>query len=210
MRWVNDIPGFCDRLAEILTVGQFTGILLMLPGDGHTAPDYPYGYEFVMSHVSALVAAMKAYPGGDLTEYTIFCPGYDGVVWVWTEDQIMAYGNLLRGLLPNGYLALEYGAGILGPFGEGKSPVRRSTEDLRSVPAGDKFAAVLEHGSNLANLCADGRAEIHPASDQPPTDDPGSPFPPGPATITRATARLEDRTFTGRGSLRRTDGSGAL
>lgn len=178
MRWVNDIPGFCDRLAEI--VRHDLHVLLMLPGDGHTGvDDNPFGYQFVMAHVTPLIEAMKAYPAGDLTKYTIICPGFDGVVWNWTSDEVMAYGNLIRSLVPDGYSALEYPAGVLGPFGEGKP---QYDGPMRIF---DKFYQEFAYPpfSNPDQMWQIGARMLGPKyvrpPDQPKDDDPGAPFPAG-------------------------------
>ncbi len=119
-RWVDDLPGFCDRLAEIVKARLFRGGMISLPGDGHTGVDgNPFGYQYVMANAPKLVNAMKTYPGADLTKYFILQAGFDGTIWNWTEAEVYAYGALMRSLLPSGYLAVENPAGVTGPSGEG-------------------------------------------------------------------------------------------
>lgn len=187
MRWVKDVKGFCDRIAEILTVGGFSAVYIPLPGDGQTAPDYPYGWQFTMDNVASLVAAMKAYPLGDLTPYCIFGSGFDGVVWNWTEDQVVQYGQYLRTLMPDAVLAMEFGAGIVGPWGEGKEQYPDASQ-WASNPKMALFDLFLQEFasppySNLdqiwqivARLAA---PDYVRPPDQPTDDDPQSPFRPG-------------------------------
>lgn len=180
MRWVDDLPGFCDRLAEILIVGQFDGILLMLPGDGITGPDNRYGNVFLQTHIQALIEAMRGYRLGDLTKYTVFCPGYDGVVWVWPEQEVFDWGWQLRGWMPDGYQALIYPAGIIGPSGEGKEqyvkPHGLQCYDifLQQFPIRyeDNPDQVWQIGDRML-----GPAFIRPP-DMPPSVDPDAPFGP--------------------------------
>lgn len=182
-RWVNDLPGFCDRLNEILIVGGFTGILLCLPGDGHTGvDDNPFGYQWLMINLPYLVKAMKGYKERDLTKWTIFNPGFDGVVWNWTGEEVLTYGKLLRTLLPDCYSAVEYGAGILGPFGEGKEQYQKMKDfDLflqeTQPPPNENMDQVWQIGARLL-----GPKYVRPNTNifkpflQPNDDDPGSPF----------------------------------
>ncbi len=124
-KWVNDPQGFCARIAEILKYlhpdgRRFTGVLVSLPGDGHTGVDgNPFGYQWLMANAHILTDAMHAYGEGDLTKYCILLAGYDGTVWNWLGSEVYDYLTKIRGLVPDGYLALELPAGSVGPY-EGK------------------------------------------------------------------------------------------
>lgn len=185
-RWVNDLEGFCARLNEILVVGKFTGILLELPGDGQTGVDgNPFGYQWLMSNLDPLIRALVNYPERDLTKWIIFNPGFDGVVWNWSAEQVLNFANKMRGSLPNCYLEIEYGAGIIGPFGEGKE------QYLRALTVFDGFAqeSAYPPESNLDQIFQIGARLLGPKYNRPsnnkpqfapyyqdPNDDPGAPF----------------------------------
>jgi len=185
-RWVNDLPGFMERLDEIITVGNFTGILLELPGDGQTGADgNPFGYQWLMDHIDPLLDAMVNYKPRDLTKWTIFNPGFDGVVWNWSAEQVLAFGQHMRKQLPNCFLEIEYGAGIIGPFGEGKAQYIGPLEVFdgfaqeTSYPPESNLDQIFQIGARLL-----GPLYNRPSSDKPqfnpyyqdPNDDPKAPF----------------------------------
>ncbi len=181
-RWVNDLNGFCDRIAEIIEFG-FTGAMVMMPGDGEPNDTWEYGRVWLMNHAPDLVAAMKAYKKADLTKYSILMPGYDGVWYGWKSGQaVLDYGWMMRGLLPEGYLGIEYTSGVCH-LGNGKSDY--------TMPGGlscfdifyQEFNYLpLEEPNQIWQVGARmlGPKYIRPA-DQPKDDDPGAPFPAGSA-----------------------------
>lgn len=122
MKWVDDLDGYLDLLAEPLLTGSFIGGIIGLPGDGFTRPDYPYGLEFLRANIDRLVTGMRNYRLGDLTKLYILLLGYDGVVWTWEGDDVVAMGHQIRAVAPDAYIAILYPAGVDGVYGEGKSP----------------------------------------------------------------------------------------
>ncbi len=124
-RWVHDLTGFCERIAEILRYvhpdgRRFTGALISLPGDGHTGvDDNPFGYQWLMANVQLLTDALHSYAAADLTDYCVLLAGYDGTIWNWLGSEVYDYGVKMRGLVPNGCLAVLFPAGSVGPY-EGK------------------------------------------------------------------------------------------
>lgn len=67
-----------------------------------------------------VVASLHNDPRGDLMAHVVIMPGWDGVFYGWSPDQIVAFGNAFRALAPNGYLGIEHQPGKF-PVGEGNA-----------------------------------------------------------------------------------------
>jgi hypothetical protein len=132
-----------------------------------------------------LPIAVKALQGAavrDLTQDAIFVPGFDGVFYGWTPEQVVAWGQLFRSICPHGYLGIEHNTGHI-PVGEG-------TADWAHGGRMDPFDVVLSEfdpwGPGRPSLVAgDGVWQIAarllgPAyrrpPDQPVADDPHPPW----------------------------------
>lgn len=93
---------------------------LRLGGDGQGAgPGYndpvgdTYGYDWLTSNFPRIADAFAP-----LYQYIVFVPGYDGIFYGWTPQQIQSFGQLFRSIFPDGYLGIEFGTGTI-PVGNG-------------------------------------------------------------------------------------------
>lgn len=138
----HDLVELRRRLELAIRSGLF--IKLSLAGDGRSKPKsaaglYPYndpqgwtyGYEWLMENLSRIIAGLDSSSGRDLTEFTVFTPGYDGVFYGWGNnsgegnvdkqpERVVNFAKLFRSILPLGHLALEHSTGHI-PLGEGGS-----------------------------------------------------------------------------------------
>lgn len=178
-------------------------VALFLGGDGQSVHDHPgagdyndpvgdtYGYSFVVQQLPRLVAALKGDAGSDvpdgidLTPYLLFCPGYDGVFYGWTPDQVRDFGTRFRELLPSGYLMLEHQPGRI--------PVGNGPRDYAPGGMMDAYDVIASEFPNGLERTADPNPDTNPGSqiwmvvgrlvqpyhrpaDQPAPIDPGAPF----------------------------------
>lgn len=111
--FTTDLPSFRARVEECLEEGFLVDVRLAGDGQSNPAGGYndpvgkTYGHQWLMANLSRVVDALDG-----VHDSVIFCPGYDGVFYGWTPDQVNAFGQRFRSLLPNGYLALEFSAGV--------------------------------------------------------------------------------------------------
>lgn len=107
--WTNGltamIPAFAALVEEVIRAG-FVPLLNM-----------DERYEQSSKIMPLVLRALKAHPA-DLTRYVITLPGYDGVFYGWTREQVKAWSDLARSIAPNCYLGLEHSTGHI-PMGEG-------------------------------------------------------------------------------------------
>lgn len=175
-------PKFSQLLREVIMQGF--KILLFLDGDA------PENYGRGMTQLDLLKADEDF--ATTLYKYCVIIPGWDGIFYGWTPEQIVDWGLKGRRLFPDGYLGLEYSTGHI-PVGEGGGDYLPRTGDPHSNPGRmTDFDLVLgEFDDNLhQDSCWQilNRLEanyIRP-SDQPTGDDPsrvfylGTPNPRGP------------------------------
>lgn len=177
MRWLNDLPGWVDRVYEILTVGGFKAMQLMSFGDGLTGPDNPYGQATLMRWLPTIVKALKFSKYGNLAKgFTVWMPGYDGVVWVWTPQQILDFANVIRSIEPDAIIGFENPAGVLGPYGEGREQFDGPLQ-VFDVFLQEYAYQPFDNKDQIWQIDArfQGPTYVRPA-DQPANDDPGAPF----------------------------------
>lgn len=107
--WTNGltamIPAFTALVEEVIRAG-FVPLLNM-----------DERYEQSSKIMPLVLRALKAHPA-DLTRYVITLPGYDGVFYGWTREQVKAWSDLARSIAPDCYLGLEHSTGHI-PMGEG-------------------------------------------------------------------------------------------
>jgi hypothetical protein len=193
-----------QRICEAIRAG-FPNVWLFLAGDGMSNPNggyndpvgWTYGYEWLMANLQRIITSLQPLDGADpssddardLTQYILFCPGYDGVFYGWgnnPNDCVEAFGKLFRSILPNGYLAIEHTTGNI-PIGNGPADyapggsmqnfdVIFSEFDNQPTPDNDSYWQVA------ARLL--GPAYVRPP-DQPSWDDP----PPAPFYLKYPTPR---------------------
>lgn len=165
----NDLPRFASIVREVIVAG-FTP-LLMLGGDGQewSEAGYTYGAEWLISNLPRIVEGV-----GELAPYCLFCPGFDGVFYGWTIDQVERFAAEFRRLLPEGHLAILHNTGHI--------PVGGATADYAPGGVMSAFDVILsEYDWNLSqDSCwqVNGRLEqpyVRPP-DQPAGDDPSPPF----------------------------------
>lgn len=99
-----------DLIAEVAQAG-FRSQLLFLGGDAGQA-----GYPIAMAQLDLVHDALLATPYGDLRRYVVVLPGFDGVFYGYSPDQVAAYGAKCRALFF--YCGVEHQPGRI-PVGEG-------------------------------------------------------------------------------------------
>lgn len=188
-----------DRFRAILTEAICDGFFIDVPlaGDGLGAgPGYndpvgnTYGYQWLMANferIAAQLAGNGTQEMPDLTPYIIFRPGWDGVFYGWGDNsvpdpqpgRVRAFGELFRGTLPDGYLAIEHTPGNI-PCGEGGGDymaggLMRNYDTILS-----EFNTV--HEDSCWQVVARMVHPYHRPPDQPAGDDPNPPFYLAPGT----------------------------
>lgn len=128
----NDLDRLVDLIKEILAAGFYVD--LRLAGDGQSNPPYhdyndpvgwTYGHQWLMNNLERIVTAVEKY-----IPYIIFCPGYDGVFYGWTPEQVRDYWHKLRYLIGDkGYSAIEYSIGVCH-LGDGEATYDGGEPDL--------------------------------------------------------------------------------
>lgn len=116
--WTHGGTAIDDRLTglirEVVRAG-FPQILLFLGGDGT-------GHQPIAMRQLDLLYANDDYRT-TLHKYCVVLPGFDGVFYGWTPDEIIAFGLKFRALFPHGHLGLEHDMGHI-PVGEGGDDYR--------------------------------------------------------------------------------------
>jgi hypothetical protein len=164
----ND-AAFATIVEEVIREG-FTPMIFM-GGDGN--------YDEAVRELPNIVSALQNNPDGDLNPYVIYIPGWDSVFYGYTPDQLAAFGNQFRSLLPNGYLGVEHNTGHI-PAGNGPADYAPGgtmadydlilSEFDGWLPGGTPGDSVWQVAGRLL-----GPAYRRPG-DQPPGDDPNPPF----------------------------------
>jgi hypothetical protein len=118
-----------DLLHEVITVGGFRSVLLFEGGDDGAGGT---GFPHAMAELDLLHAAIRGNnPYGDFGPYVVVLPGWDGVFYGYTPDQIAQWGARCRELFV--YCGIEHQPGRI-PVGEGGGDYvrggRMSTFDL--------------------------------------------------------------------------------
>jgi len=184
MDWTQNLSGLRALLIEAISNGFL--IDLRLAGDGESIKDaqgnyihndpvgWTYGAQWLIENFPRIVDGL----GRDIAPYIRWCPGFDGVWYGWTAEQIQAFGTLFRSVLPDGVLSLEFVAGVCH-LGGGKSDY----EPGGGLYEYDVFQSEYDTGNNGGHndtLWQVGARMLGPAyirpPDQPPFDDPGAPF----------------------------------
>src|SRR6266850_1806385 len=160
---------FIDLVAEVILEGF--KVLLFLGGDNGQK-----GYEIATKQLPLVIDALAHNDyETDLNAYCIIIPGFDGVFYGYTPEQIEAFGLQFRSLNANGYLGIEHSTGHI-PTGNGPSDYNitgpMSTYDVilgefNTEQKDDTVWQVL--GRMLGPL-------YKRPSDQPTNDDPNPPF----------------------------------
>jgi hypothetical protein len=126
----EDWTSLYERAREIIAEGFH--LILMCAGDGHSKPKvdgrgvfndplgWTYGHEWLMEQFRVIYRALEGstiHFAEDLTPYTVFSPGYDGVIPAWqpagrVDDFLeMARGVIGEGAKAKGLLFIELGSG---------------------------------------------------------------------------------------------------
>lgn len=175
-------PQFDALLREV--IGQGFKVLLFLDGDA------PENYGRGMKQLDLLKQDQDF--ATILYKYCVIIPGWDGIFYGWTPEQIVDWGLKGRALFPDGYLGLEYSTGHI-PVGEGGADYLPRTGDPHSNPGRmEDFDLILgEYDDNLHQdscwqILNRMEANYVRPPDQPSGDDPtrvfylGTPNPRGP------------------------------
>lgn len=143
MTGLASLPQVYDLAYEAVTEGGMTCIALFCRGDGNGRPDEPnydpgaLGWYWLMENFQAIVDYWRTGNGKrDLTDRTLFVPGFDGVVPGWQPfTRVNQFAQMARAVLgPSGHLGIELSAGYWCWSGE--------TDDW-NTPDGEKFDVVL-------------------------------------------------------------------
>lgn len=140
----RDLTHDLDELArrQVIMLKYFKSVVVFLAGDGLSKPKNPdgsypyndpvghtYGHEWLMDNLPRIISHQMRFKAGDLTQYCLYLPGYDGVFYGWGRDgevpdgqpdRVVNFGKLFRSICPNGYLGIEHTPGHY-PVGEGGS-----------------------------------------------------------------------------------------
>jgi len=190
----QNLPELARRM--VIMLQHFKVVMLFLAGDGRSNPPnttgpwtyndpvgHTYGFEWLMANFPRIATYLKSEnPYGDLTQYTLFMPGYDGVFYGWGNDgepdlqpqRVVDFGNLFRSVLPNGYLGIEHTPGHI-PVGEGDSDwVAGGRMQVYDVILSEFFWPVT--GDQVWQIVGRLIHPYHRPADQPAGDDPNPPF----------------------------------
>ena len=113
----KDLPGLNALIDEILAGNPQRAIRLFCAGDGQgSGPGYndpvgwTYGADWLMTFTPTLLASL-----GDRYRFCQFYPGYDGVWYGWTPQQLVQWPQIVRAIRPDAVMGFEHSVGI-GPF----------------------------------------------------------------------------------------------
>lgn len=204
---LDSLMSMLPIMREAIDEGGLTGLLLNCKGDGNGNPNEQnfdpgsLGWYWLMNNFDEIV---KRVEDAGLFPFTIFSPGFDGVVPGWQPwSRVDEFALMARDVVgPDGYLALELSSGYCNWSGE--TPVNWHTD------AGKCFDVILQEfaidmgppdpppthlllpdGSDWKpSASAEDRAPwdmewqmvgrmVHPylrPANQPPLDDPHPPF----------------------------------
>lgn len=176
--WMNGNTKVDPKLTALIREVVSNGFKALLFLGGDSPENQPIG----MKHLDLL------HDNEDfrtiLFKYCVVIPGWDGIFYGWTPEQIVDWGLKFRTLFPTGYAGLEYSAGHI-PVGEGGADYlpRGAGQDPHSNPGRmTDFDLILgEYDDNLHQdstwqiLNRMERNYIRPA-DQPAGDDPARVF----------------------------------
>jgi len=121
--YTNDLGSFKKLALEVLNNGFYLDI--RLAGDGQSVRNsqgqyiyndpagMTYGFNWLMDNFEQISSYFK-----DIYKYCIFTPGYDGIFYGWSPEQVVQFGNLFRNIFPDGNLGIEFNTGHI-PLGEG-------------------------------------------------------------------------------------------
>lgn len=159
----NEPQRFRNLVLEVIS----SGLIPIVSYDGDE------GYQGAINALRQLPILTKLLK--DLAPYILFARLWDGVFYGSSPEQIKDFGEQFRLLLPDGYLAIEHSFGHI-PTGEGDVDYINNgamttydviLSEFDFPPANDTIWQIA------ARLL--GPSYIRPY-DQPPNDDPGSPF----------------------------------
>lgn len=177
-------PQFDALLREV--IGQGFKVLLFLDGDS------PENYGRGMAQLDLLKADVDF--ATTLYKYCVIVPGWDGVFYGWTPEQIIDWGLKGRRLFPDGYLGLEYSTGHI-PVGEGgedykpRQPFQTPYDNPGRMTDFDLIIGEFDnnlHADTCWQILNRMEANYVRPPDQPADDDPnrvfylGTPNPRGP------------------------------
>jgi len=169
----NDLPTLRALVEDAIRHGFI--VTLHLAGDGQsTASGYndpvgwTYGHQWLMAHLAEIIAAMDG-----VNDAILYVPGYDGVFYGWTPDQVIAFGQKFRQLLPNGYLAIEHNIGHI-PVGNGAGDWAGPLQTYDVVLSEFDWPLHKDSTWQIAGRLLG--PTYHRPSDQPAGDDPTPPW----------------------------------
>lgn len=177
--FATNLPGFVNAVEEVIQHG-FTPIVFLGGDDGSTCGQTPVppqcGYVIASSEFPSAYQALKNASVGDLNQYVIYMPGWDGVFYGWTPAMLGQFGTQVKSTCPECYLGIESQTGHI-PAGNGPADWApgglMSQYDIVFVEFNDSNIHDDTTWQILGRLL--GPAYKRPA-DQPTGDDPHPPF----------------------------------
>lgn len=108
--WTNGLTSISTQLNDLVVEVRQNGfipVLFMQEDQAISSVEAPL-----------VIQALHNDPRGDLSLQAVFMPGWDGVFYGWSPDQIVAWGSAARSLIPQGFIGIEHQPGRF-PVGEG-------------------------------------------------------------------------------------------
>lgn len=116
--YTQDYPALRALLTEAIQSGFYVWLVFGADGQDYTPPG-SLGAVWCLQHLDEILDALIGGPGEtDLTDYCALCPGYDGVFYGWTADQIVEFATRIRARKPNAVILIEHSSGHI-PLGDG-------------------------------------------------------------------------------------------
>lgn len=185
----NDLDAWVLLIIEIILNGFIP--VLMLAGDGDSVLNqdgslanvyndlggWTYGQQWLIANLPRIISALQNSSQGDLTKYCLISPGYDGVFYGWTDPNgVQSYAQTLRSLAPNCYMMLEHTAGN-PPLGEGGADFLPGGRMMSFDVVASEFSVWPTQDDTIWQIGARFLGPLYNRpSNQPSSDDPGSPF----------------------------------
>lgn len=172
--WEADLPGFRDRVAEIIVNG-FVPLVIF---DGDDGDHTPFGAANALRQLPMLVDLFKHPAGtGTFNDYILYGRLWDGVFYGSSPEHIQEFGDTFRRVLPNGYLCIEHQPGRI-PCGEGGDdwlPGGRMA-GYDALLAEFDYANDIPPNDTIWQVAGRTIRPYHRPPDQPSGDDPNPPF----------------------------------
>ena len=181
--WSSHLPGYVGLVDEC--IGQGFKVVVVGAGDGQSQGTPPYGYNdpngwtYGFQWLYNLTPTLFQALGAERRKYLWVRPGYDGVFYGWTPQQVGAWGDLCKTLDPICTIGIEFSVGVCH-LGNGINDYVSGGGLHNFDIFQNEFDYSVTQPENTDGLCQIaarllGPAYVRPAF-QDPTDNPGAPF----------------------------------